>query len=494
MHSDDHVHSNSWSHGPRVWVCSAVAGCVLGWIASRLLPGQVGDHGPIVEPWMVTPFAVMLLSIAVMPFISLRWWHRHYPDFAFLLGGFIAAYYLSAFSGAKGGGGGHGAGGGGGGSILHAVEEYYAFIGLVGSLYVVSGAILVDLRGKATPLRNGMLLLVGAVIANLVGTTGASALLIRPFLRMNERRAGGGGGGVKALQVVMFIFIVSNCGGSLTPIGDPPLYIGFIKGIPFMWTLEHLWNDWLLVVLPLVAIYVGIDAWLFRARPGQTISEPAVAEKLSLRLTGRLGMIGLALVLFGVFVDPMLNRLAGFHGFPVGATFQMIVATVVYLKAPKDILSANEFNFEPIKEVALLFVGIFLTMVPALGLMAARGKGLGLDGPTSYYFATGGLSAVLDNAPTYLNFLQLAVAPDPISKDGLLALIAKPDGLALVKAISTGAVFFGAMTYIGNGPNFMVRAIAESAGVKMPSFFGYVGWAVLILLPVLMMHWFVLIR
>jgi Na+/H+ antiporter NhaD/arsenite permease-like protein len=470
MKGDDRIEPRllGLRYGPIVWAISAVLGLIAGALATRLLPPSVPAGGdPVIPLILVVPFAALLASIALMPFVSQRIWHRHYPDFAFALAGVVAGYYLAGFKDY----GLH--------RLTHAFAEYYSFIALVGGLYVVSGGILVRTRGQAGPLANTLLLAFGAVLANVVGTTGASVLLIRPFMRLNQGR-------LRPLHVVMFIFIVSNCGGCLTPIGDPPLYLGFLKGIPFTWTLVHLVRDWFTVVLPLLGVFFVVDSMTGTRDPG--------AERPHLSIRGGTGLFGLALMILGVFIDPIVEKFTGVHGVPIGATFQILVAIGAYLMAPRQLLSENEFTFEPVKEVGLLFVGIFITMVPALGYLSANGPSLGLASPTSYYLAAGGLSAVLDNAPTYLNFLQIAMAPDEITPEGLRAYIATLDGRQHVIAISTGAVFFGAMTYIGNGPNFMVRAIAEAAGVRMPSFFGYVGWALLILAPILALHWYILIR
>jgi Na+/H+ antiporter NhaD/arsenite permease-like protein len=432
---------------------------------------------------MVAPFVVLLASIALMPFISHRIWHRHFPDFSFGLGGLVVGYYLVAFNQPADHGLTLGLE-----RVVHAMVEFYSFIALVGGLYVVSGSILIQTRGVARPVANTALLTAGAVLANLVGTTGASVLLIRPFMRLNQGR-------LRPLHVVFFIFIVSNCAGCLTPIGDPPLYLGFLKGVPFLWTFEHLLPDWLACTAVLLATFFVFDALVERGRRKKGVQTPPDSAWLpQVSISGGKGVACLCLMVLGVFIDPLLERVAGISGLPIGATFQVLVACSAYGIAPKHILSANEFTFFPVQEVGLLFVGIFLTMIPALEYLSEHGPMLGLESPTSYYFWTGTLSAALDNAPTYMTFLQVALAPKEVSRAAVLEYIAHPGGLSHLRAISTGAVFFGAMTYIGNGPNFMVRSIAQAAGVKMPSFFGYVGWAVLILLPILAFHWVVLIR
>ncbi|CAG1010563.1 hypothetical protein PHYC_03880 [Phycisphaerales bacterium] len=489
MKGDDLLEGRFLWHGPRLWVASTLAGGLAGWGLTHVLIPQYADGVPKIPLVLVAPFALLLLSIATFPLIQPRAWHRHFPDVAFFLGALVAGYYIAGYTqGAPGHAGGMSYGAE---KVVHAGLEYYAFIALVGGLYVVSGGVLIEVKGRAGPLYNCLIMLVGAVLANVVGTTGASMLLIRPFMRANQGR-------LHFLHVVMFIFIVSNCGGCLTPIGDPPLYLGYIKGVPFLWTLTHLWRDWAFTVGVLLAIFYALDTVIEsrvtaqrRSAGKPDLPEAAWFPRVSIR--GGAGLLCLALMIGGVFLDPLLARF--FHGLPhlpYGATFQIAIAAIAYARAPREILERNDFSFFPVKEVGLLFIGIFLTMIPALGYLAANGAKLGLDSPTAFYFGTGTLSAVLDNAPTYLNFLQVAV-PGELNRESVEAMLAAADGHILA-AISTGAVFFGAMTYIGNGPNFMVRTIAESAEVKMPSFFGFAMWAVVLLLPVLVAQWWLFVR
>jgi Na+/H+ antiporter NhaD/arsenite permease-like protein len=474
--------------GPACWAVSGIVALALGAGLALIVRPSYEGVNPVVPLWLAAPFALLLASIALMPFVHARFWHHHYPDFAVSLGGFVAGYYLAGFW--RGSYGPH--------HLLHALVEYYSFIALVGGLFVVSGGILVDVRGRGGPLANAALLTIGAVLANIVGTTGASMLLIRPFMRTNRGR-------LTPVHIVFFIFIVSNCGGCLTPIGDPPLYLGFLKGVPFLWTLEHLWLDWILVVALLVGAAMVYDLLPGRRAPATSsplatsaeaarLAEAEVSSARGLRVRGGAGLLCLALMVAGVFIDPLLKRAAGIEGWPIGATVQIFVAAVAYRVAPRDILAANDFSFAPVKEVGLLFLGIFLTMTPALAYLAEHGAGLGIDTPTRFYIGTGALSAILDNAPTYLNFLQLAFGPADISPAAIATFLAERRNVVTLDAISTGAVFFGAMTYIGNGPNFMVKAIAEGAGVRMPTFFGYLVYAVLLLLPILVLHWAVFIR
>jgi Na+/H+ antiporter NhaD/arsenite permease-like protein len=332
------------------------------------------------------------------------------------------------------------------------------------------------------PLANTVLLCLGALLANAVGTTGASVLLIRPFMRANAGR-------LTPMHVVFFILIVSNCGGCLTPIGDPPLYLGYIKGVPFFWEVEHLWDSWLIVVGGLLGMYFLYDLRVERRlklamKDAYTPPAPLAAIRIRARWTSL--VLG-AMISAGVFIDPIIHR---YHADtpPIGPWIQLGLAGLSFALANKSLVRANEFSFGPVREVATLFAGIFLTMMPALTYLAQHGKELGIDSPLKFYFATGGLSAVLDNAPTYLNFLQVALAPQDVTPETVLPFIATPQGVSELIAISTGAVFFGALTYIGNGPNFMVRAVAQARGVAMPSFFAYAAWATLILLPILIVH------
>ncbi len=462
--------------GPLCWLASASAGLVLGVLLSRLAPAEYAPD-PVVPLWLCIPFAALLASIALMPFINSHFWHHHFPDFSFFLGSLVAGYYLAGFT-APAPGETHAYGSH---AMVHAALEYYSFIVLVGGLFVVSGGIHIEANVRGRPVANLLLLLVGAIIANIVGTTGASMLLIRPFMRINAGR-------LRPIHVVFFIFIVSNCGGCLTPIGDPPLYLGYLKGVPFLWTLEHLWVDWAIVVGLLLGVFFAVDSRI-PSTPMCAETPSDAPPPPSLRVRGGAGLVCLVLMIAGVFVDPMLTHYANINGIAIGATFQLCVAVAAYVLAPREILADNTFSFFPVKEVGLLFAGIFVTMAPALGYLGTHGAQLGITRPSAFYFATGALSALLDNAPTYVNFLQIALGPHEMTASGVRAWLEHPGGDQTLHAISTGAVFFGAMTYIGNGPNFMVKAIAETAHVRMPSFFGYMGLAVSILLPVLLVNW-----
>jgi len=455
--------------------------------------GSVGhdEHGPrpIIPLVLCAPFIALLLSIALMPFINARAWHHHFPDFSFFLGGVTVGYYLIQFSLPYTHGLSYGVY-----QMVHVGREYVAFIALVGGLYVASGGVLIDVRGRGRPAINTLMLAVGAVIANVVGTTGASMLLIRPFMRLNAGR-------LRAIHIVLFIFIVSNCGGCLTPIGDPPLYLGYLKGVPFFWTLVHLVPMWAVCVGTLLLTFFVIDSFIERSQASEADDASASAEPYSLRVRGATGMVALAVIIGAVFIDPFLAARFGFDAVPVGPLVQIAVAAVAHRLAPRDILDANEFSFFPVKEVGLLFVGIFATMAPALGYLAQSGghfdlgmTTLAFESPTALYFGTGALSAFLDNAPTYVNFLQIAFGSGEMTPGAVLEFVHSPRGAELTRAVSLGAVFFGAFTYIGNGPNFMVKAIADESGVRMPSFFGYSFRAMLFLAPALVLVWVIFIR
>ena len=403
--------------------------------------------------WLALPFVALLAAIAVMPFVDPHWWERHYAKVSVLLGTVCAVYYLCWLRSPD--------------RLLHAAHEYVSFIALVGSLFVVAGGIHVRVRGGATPLANCGILLLGAVLANVVGTTGASMLLIRPYLRLNRERAA-------AFHVVFFIFIVSNVGGCLTPIGDPPLFVGYLKGVPFWWVLTHCWREWLVAVGGLLAVFYVFDRHNLSLTPALLRARATHDEVWS--LDGKRNLPLLIIVLCAVFI-----------GRPVGLRegLMLAAATSSYFLTPRRIYRANAFHFAPIWEIAWLFLGIFTTMIPVLDYLAVHATSLGVDSEMKFFWLTGALSGVLDNAPTYLGFLAVALGKQGLSVDqpvSVVAFLAK-EGRQFA-AISLGAVFFGAMTYIGNGPNFIVRSIATQMGVKMPGFFAYLArYSLPILLP-----------
>jgi len=434
-------------------------------IALFAVGGATGIDIPL---WLTAPFALLLLLIAVMPLTPLRvkhLWDRYYMHTALGLGLVVVAYYLWQADGA---------------TVLVTSREYFSFISLIGSLFVVAGGIHLKVKGEATPWANVVFLAIGAVAANLIGTTGASMVLIRPFIRMNKVR-------ISAYHIVFFIFIVSNCGGALTPIGDPPLFIGYLRGVPFFWLMGHVIPQWLFTMGAILAAFYAFDRRCYRRVPSGVRAK--IEEHDTWRFEGGVN-VPLLLVIIGAVFLP--------EKFFLRELVMLGAAVASYRLTPQVVHDENHFGFGPIKEVAFLFAGIFLTMMPALGYIDRHGDEFGVQQPAQYYFATGGLSAVLDNAPTYATFLRLAEATaikthpadspaQPKDEAEVVkALIAHPVNRKLVLAVSLGAVFFGAMTYIGNGPNFMVKSIAESAGVKVPSFFGYiVKYSLPVLLPIL---------
>lgn len=467
----------------------------------------------VVNPWMILPFGLLLLAIAVMPFINRHWWEKYYPHVAIAFGLITLSYYLFGLQHFE--------------RVLHTGFEYVSFICLIGSLFVVAGGIHIRIRGKSTPLRNVFLLAIGAVVSNIVGTTGASMILIRPFIRVNKYR-------IKPFHIVFFIFIVSNMGGALTPIGDPPLFLGYLKGIPFFWVAEHLWLKWLIGMSAVLGVFYVVDFISFKRLPDR-IEHIAEAEHEVGEVSGAQNIFYLVLILVAVFItNPPLVR----------EGLMILAAVGSYFTTRKVIHEKNEFNFHPIKEVAFLFIGIFATMMPALDWLQANASQIGVQHAGEFYWATGFLSAFLDNAPTYLTFLSAAiglfvdedivkqvmhlvqthgadfgqvigphadeikatfatlvkyhtdlVASGKVPVDDINVSYLIGNHNIYIQAISIAAVFFGALTYIGNGPNFMVKSIAEQSGIECPSFFGYlVKYSLPILLPIFILIWFLFFR
>jgi Na+/H+ antiporter NhaD/arsenite permease-like protein len=431
---------------------------------------------------MMIPFAVLLAMVALAPLFFADWWHHHYPKVAIGLGAITLGYYLIALHAP--------------GRVAEVGHEYFSFISLIGSLFVVAGGIHITVKGEATPLENVIFLLVGALVANVIGTTGASMLMIRPWIRMNKYR-------ITGHHIVFFIFVVSNLGGCLTPIGDPPLFIGYLKGVPFWWITQHAWPMWLVALGGILTIFFAIDYKNYLRAPKAV--RAAIAEPPDTwRFEGGINVFYLLIILGAVFIDhPLFAR----EVLMIGA------AVASYYSTEKSIHQSNEFNFDPVKEVAILFIGIFATMIPALDWLGANAKSLVSASPSFFYWATGTLSAFLDNAPTYYTFLIAAagvfITPEAAEKIAQTAantatdpdklkvaqLLANPETARVVLAISVSAVFFGAMTYIGNGPNFMVKSIAHHNKVHTPSFIGYlVQFALPCLLPVLALIWLIFFR
>jgi len=372
------------------------------------------------------PFALLLCTMAFLPAVAPRWWAKHYPKIALGLGAVMAFIYLFILRDPI--------------SVGHALHEYVSFIALVGSLFVVSGGIHVTVKGEATPLANVIFLLIGAVAANFLGTTGAAMLLIRPWIRLNQPR-------VTAHHIVFFIFIVANIGGCLTPIGDPPLFLGYLQGVPFGWVAKNCWPMWATGTGLLLVIFYVLDKINFSRAPHIVRDKQMASE--TWKFDGLPNLFFLAVILGAVFVErpPFLRE-----------SLMFAAAAGSYFTTRKSVHAANDFNFHPAVEVAVLFAGIFMTMIPALAWLNQNASALLGQNPKPaiFFWGTGALSSVLDNAPTYLCFLsalQGMTGAENVSR----LLEQNP---AHILAISIGAVFFGAATYIGNGPNFMVKAVA----------------------------------
>ena len=416
------------------------------------------ELGNLLPTLSVVPFALTLLGIALIP---LRWphfWesHRNKALFSAVLG-VPVVIYVAAYDAHV---------------VAHTALEYVSFIVLLGALFVISGGIV--LRGdiRATPQANTGFLAAGALLANLIGTTGASMLLIRPLLRTNSERKHTGH------IPIFFIFVVSNCAGLLTPLGDPPLFLGYLRGVRFFWTMR-LVPQWLFVVAVLLTIFYAFDRRA-ASREDASAWEADTRAYEPLQVRGSVNFLYLLGVIAAVLFSPALPEGAIREVARLGV---MLAMTALSLwTTSQDLRRENGFGFGPIQEVAVLFAGIFATMIPALEILRARGAEFGVSEPWHFYWLSGLLSSFLDNAPTYLTFMSLAQG---LHQGGQAAISVSggPVSEALLAAISCGSVMMGANSYIGNGPNFMVKAIAEEQGVRMPSFFGYMAWSCGILVP-----------
>jgi Na+/H+ antiporter NhaD/arsenite permease-like protein len=436
------------------------------------LGAMANPAGPSISPLLILPFGLLLLLIATMPLspASIKhWWDKYYHLVSLGLGLIVAVFYLTKIPA-------------GSETLGHTLGEYVSFIALVGSLFVVAGGIHIKVKGEATPVANVVFLALGAIAANVIGTTGASMVLIRPWIRMNKIR-------ISPFHVVFFIFLVSNVGGALTPVGDPPLFLGYLRGVPFFWLMQKVFIQWLLTVGLILAVFYLLDARSFRHMP-RRMQVDVETHAETWRFDGMVNVLFLMIIIGAVFLP---------NEYFIRQIVMVAAAIASYRVTPKTVHDENAFSFGPIKEVAWLFIGIFLTMMPALDYLTQNGPAFGFTAPLHYYFASGALSSVLDNAPTYLNFLQLAQATAVSAQPAAFAA-AQGDPLTLVQillvqqplyviGVSMGSVFFGAMTYIGNGPNFMVKSIAHDSGVHCPTFFGYIfKYSLPYLLPVLILH------
>jgi Na+/H+ antiporter NhaD/arsenite permease-like protein len=418
------------------------------------------EHQVEIPLLVCVPFVVLLLLIAIMPLMYPHWWekNRNKAIVAAVMSLPVFIYLLLEIPE----------------ELLITFKDYLSFIILLASLFIISGGILLKGDLKATPAVNTAFLAIGALIANVIGTTGASMLLIRPMLRTNSERK-------HTFHIpIFFIFIVSNIAGSLTPLGDPPLFLGYLRGVPFTWTFTLL-PQWLTAVGILLAVFFIWDSLAFRKEEFLDIVQD-IARKEPLRISGAVNLFFLLMVVMAVFKAPTPYR-----------ELTMIAATVLSLAfTKKEIREGNGFTFNPISEVAILFAGIFITMVPLLALLGQKGASLGITQPWQFFWLSGGLSSFLDNAPTYLTFTSLAESVTRANSLGLPVIAGVRTDL--LTAVSCGAVFMGANTYIGNGPNFMVKAITEEQGMRVPHFFQYMVYSGLILIPIFIVITFIFFR
>ncbi|MGB9696950.1 MAG: sodium:proton antiporter [Ignavibacteria bacterium] len=414
------------------------------------------------ELFPIIPFIVLLLAIAIAPLVNEEWWMKNYPYFAFTAAIIVGLYVVFVQKNFE--------------LLWHTFHEYLSFIALLFSLYVVSGGIFVKVRGKSTPLKNVLMLGFGAIMSNFFGTTGAAMLLIRPFIEANKYR-------FKAYHTVFFIFIVCNAGGMLLPIGDPPLFIGYIKGVDFFWTLTHLSEYWVIINLYLLLLFYIIDRYYYLKVP--------VEERTAVKGTGEKFIVEglhniayLIVIIISVFITkPIFLR----------EIIMILVAILSYTKTSREIHIKNHYSFVPIVEVAILFVGIFISMIPALEYVGKNSEMFGLKSAGSFYWFTGFFSSFLDNAPTYLNAVSAAMGNSHLSINNIADVkIFQHLHIYELEAISVAAVAFGAMTYIGNGPNFMVKSIVLHKGERAPNFISYIlKYSLTILLPIYFIIWIV---
>ncbi|MGA7782460.1 MAG: sodium:proton antiporter [Paraburkholderia sp.] len=459
----------------------------IGSVAALALAPQFASaatlDGATLSAWWGVPFAGVLLSIAIFPLIAPAFWHHHFGKIA---AGW-AILFLAPFGAVFGAGTAFGA-------FVHAMlEEYVPFIVLLTTLYTVAGGICVRGNLHGSPRLNTAILALGTVLASIMGTTGAAMLLIRPLLRANDNRKH------VVHVVVFFIFLVANAGGSLSPLGDPPLFLGFLNGVNFFWTTTHLALPMLFICAVLLATFYALDSYFYHRREEERAPflDPTPDSPM-LGIDGKINFVLLGAVIALVLMSGLWKPGIEFDLFGTHVALQNLVRDLALIAlallslavTPRAARAGNDFNWAPIEEVAKLFAGIFITIAPVIMILRAGDAGAfagivhlvqdasGQPQDAAYFWATGLLSSFLDNAPTYLVFFNLA---------GGDAHALMTTGATTLAAISAGAVFMGANSYIGNAPNFMVKAIAESRGVRMPSFFAYLGWSVVVLVPVFLM-------
>ena len=436
----------------------------------------LGDQLPW---WSALPFVGLLVAVSVLEIVARRWWDRLASKaiVAGLAAALAGSYLLAAHGSA------------GGRALLHSLTDYTSFIVLLTALYVIAGGIEVKGSLSGTPLANVTMLAVGAVLANLIGTTGAAMVLIRPYLRANAHRTS------KAHLVVFFIIVVCNAGGLLTPLGDPPLYLGFLKGVPFQWT-QNLWLPWLFVNGLVLAVFNLVDQFVLnreeRADPQHGLLDDLLIHE-PVRVLGKRNLLFLA----GAVAVIVARGAGPPWPFGVQEVFLAALAAGSYLATPRPVHEGNHFSMRPMAAVAVVFFGIFVAMTAPLLLLNSHGDGLGVTAQWQYFWVTGGLSSVLDNAPTYLALTAVAAGQAGVAADDpqyLAALLDADGGAASLVAISCGAVIMGCLTYIGNGPNLMIKEVAEQRGIAMPNFLVYAATAALVMIPVLVATTFVFFR
>jgi len=452
------------------------------------------DIGKVLPIWAIIPFVGILLSIAILPLVAPHLWHAHFGKIstfwalAFAVP-FLFVYHFVAVH-----------------EILHIyIIDYIPFIILLWGLFTIAGGIVVGGSLKGTPIVNTILLLIGTILASWVGTTGAAMVMIRPVLKANKDRAN------KAHVICFFIFLVANIGGSLTPLGDPPLFLGFLHNVPFFWVTTGILPHMLLASVILLSLFFVVDSFYYRKEKDKPQLPEKGKEKVPIKIEGLYNLIFLAGVVGSVLMSGYWKA-GHFSVFGVEWYFQNILRDVIIITmgllslffTPTRLRETNEFSWFPIQEVAKLFAGIFMTIIPALAILKAGNEGAlaGLvaivKDPFHYFWVAGALSSFLDNAPTYLTFFNLALGKLGITEamvPGALSantVTLNPVFVSYLKGISAGAVFMGANTYIGNAPNFMVKSIAEEAGISMPSFFGYMlKYSIPILIPIFILVTFV---
>ena len=423
-----------------------------------------------IEPYLLIPFAVMLLSIAILPLVAPRFWGKNTNKLLFVLVVAVPTAIMLSRAGL-------------GENLRHQMlYDYIPFITLLAALYVVTGGIHIHYTTTPTPTVNAAIMFIGYGLASVVGTTGASMLLIRPLLEINRNRE------YKVHTILFFIATVANCGGVLTPLGDPPLFLLYLRGADFSW-FQSLHPQWAFVGAVLMTVYMLLDTYIWKRKELLGVrprAEGELDEPIRISFSGAINLFYLSAILLAVaFINPAEIPAMGREGAAWYLRFlrEIVLGVVMILSiisTRRYVRRENHFSWEPITEVAILFVGIFVTMTPALLYLNENAASLGITEPMQFFFASGALSSFLDNAPTAVAFHTVAEALPIAEGAPVVAGVSEP----LLTAIALGSVLFGAMTYIGNGPNFMVKAVAENDGVRMPSFFGYIfKFSLIVLLP-----------